>query len=136
MGCNYYVSHEPPCPTCGHGGDDLHIGKSSAGWCFGLHVIPELGLIDLPQWQEFWRGKKIRDEYDKPITEAEMLSVITNRSRPPRETTPFMYEDWKDFHDQNHSEEGPNNLIRSRVDGSHCVGHGAGTWDLIAGEFS
>lgn len=34
------------------------------------------------------------------------------------------------------AEIGPNNLLRSRVDGVNCIGHGEGTWDLIAGEFS
>jgi len=60
MGTNYYLKRrEPqqPCPTCGctcksDEKDDLHIGKSSWGWCFGLHVIPELGINSLDDWVE------------------------------------------------------------------------------------
>lgn len=27
-------------------------------------------------------------------------------------------------------------LIRAKVDGAHCVGHGEGTYDYIVGDFS
>jgi hypothetical protein len=36
----------------------------------------------------------------------------------------------------NYSERGPNFLLRHRVNGRHCIGHGPGTYDYIAGEFS
>ena len=32
------------------GNDVLHIGKSSSGWCFSLHVIPEQGINSLQDW--------------------------------------------------------------------------------------
>jgi hypothetical protein len=136
MGTNYYVEEKTPCPECGSGGEKIHIGKSSAGWCFALHVHPDLGLNDLAAWREFWRGKKITDEYGDATTEDEMIATITTRRHSPRESTPFMYDNWDDFHKQNNSQDGPNNLIRSKIDGRHCVGHGDGTWDLFVGEFS
>ena len=37
---------------------------------------------------------------------------------------------------QNNAEHGPNGLVRSKIDGHHCIGHGAGTWDLEVGDFS
>lgn len=56
MGTNYYAEYQPPCPTCGRQDPPLHIGKSSAGWCFSLHVIPELGLNDWPEWEAWLAG--------------------------------------------------------------------------------
>ena len=54
MGTNYYL-HEPPTNKCEHCGrqdekEPLHIGKSSVGWVFALHIIPEMGIEDLEDW--------------------------------------------------------------------------------------
>jgi len=49
MGTNYYLvkNERPPCPCCErtYVQERLHIGKSSGGWCFALHVIPEMGML-------------------------------------------------------------------------------------------
>jgi hypothetical protein len=142
MGTNYYLHSDPKvCPTCGHdsGPEPLHIGKSSGGWCFSLHVEP--GQPDHPQSLEDWiaawsaPGAHIRNEYGEGIEPERMLSTITER-KWSRDGLPHGYESWDEFHRRNGSVAGPNGLIRSRPDGLHCVGHGPGTWDLIAGEFS
>lgn len=46
MGTNFYFYENPEINE----EDALHIGKSSAGWCFSLHIIPELGIRDLSDW--------------------------------------------------------------------------------------
>lgn len=130
MGTNYYVTVDNPCKYCGRGGENLHIGKSSIGWCFSLHVIPERGLNDLPDWEKFWRGKIITNEYGEKINKKTMLDIITKRGQIDN----YRQRD-ASFHRDNHSEDGPNGLVRSRI-GSNCIGHGKGTWDLISGEFS
>lgn len=81
MGTNYYLHEKPPCPTCGHGEGPLHIGKSSAGWCFSLHIIPELQINNLGDWVDRWSQPNvvIKDEYGDAITPEEMLLVITVR---------------------------------------------------------
>lgn len=136
MGTNYYVQPKP-CECCGRTGEQVHIGKSSSGWVFGLHVIPELGLNDLANWETYWQDKQIVNEYGEVIEPSKMHSIIAERAREGRrEANPWGYSSWEQFHQQNHSVDGPNNLIRSRIDGGHCIGHGAGTWDLIVGEFS
>jgi hypothetical protein len=116
----------------------LHIGKSSGGWCFALHVTD--GIRSLEDWKaKFSEGGVIRDEYDRDYTPEEMLRVITVRSRPDSlefsvQQDPY-YKSLQDFLDKNHAEIGPNNLLRSQI-GHNCIGHGDGTWDLIKGEFS
>ena len=46
------------------------------------------------------------------------------------------YDSWEEFHRRNNSEIGPNGLLRHKVTGNHCVGHGDGTYDYIKGVFS
>lgn len=137
LGTNYYLVRQSNsfCPECKHDPDEviLHIGKSSMGWCFHLHVIPELNLNSLKDWQrEFAQSRQfIRNEYHEVLSVEDMLDIITKR-RGREGKEPWSEEMYR----QNYAEPGPNNLVRSKVDGRHCVGHGEGTWDLIAGNFS
>lgn len=140
MGTNYYLHEKAPCPTCGHGDDPLHIGKSSGGWCFALHVIPEQGINTLDDWVARWsvEGVSIQNEYEEAVTPAEMLKIITERNGRCDWSVSLgrYYGSWQEFHIRNQSEEGPNGLLRHRVDGRHCIGQGEGTYDYITGEFS
>ncbi len=132
MGTNYYWHEEtkPACAHCGKSAEEevLHIGKSSAGWCFSLHVTDEIKSLD--DWKAKFAGPgKIINEYDEPLTVAQMLEIITERSWPTSSGwTAYEYS-------QNFAEPGPNNLARHRI-GDYCVGHGEGTWDLMPGCFS
>ena len=127
MGTNYY-HRTILCDKCGHY-VKKHIGKSSGGWCFGLHVYPDEHINDLQEWEFLWQTGEIFDEYGEKITPAEMKSIITERG-------------WKGsgldktWFSQNSAEPGPNGLARSKIDGHHCIGNGAGTWDLVVGNFS
>lgn len=108
MGTNYYL-HRESCAHCGRGDGPLHIGKSGAGWAFSLHVYPEDGIKDLGDWQALWGPPhRIVNEYRDEVTPADMLASIAER---------------------------PPTCLRHTVDG-FCIGHGAGTWDLMVGEFS
>lgn len=144
MGTNYYY-HTDNCPHCGRGDEPLHIGKSSGGWCFSLHVYPrdewckeQIIIESLDDWKALWAtgSGTIKDEYGGTHTPEEMLTNITERAWERGEGNYGGYPSWQAFHRANCSQQGPNGLVRSRVDGAHCVGHGKGTWDLIVGEFS
>lgn len=140
MGTNYYWSEEASCPGCGRKSEGLHIGKSSGGWCFSLHVIPEDGINSLDDWiARFNRpGSTITDEYGRTVTPDEMLDIIRNRSwreRAPNSPPPG-YLSMSHFYERNDAEPGPNGLLRHRIDGyGHCIAHGDGTWDYITGKF-
>lgn len=131
MGTNYYMYQKPDCPCCNRPYEPLHIGKSSAGWCFSLHVMPEEGINDLQDWRELWnrQGAFIRDEYDEVIPVDEMVKIITERSWERIRGDKFDYK-------RNQAIPGPNNLARHKVDGVHCIANGEGTWDCIVGVFS
>lgn len=137
MGTNYYWINEGTiCPHCGHRGlDKRHIGKSSAGWCFSLHVDETIKSLD--DWIELFETGYVEDEYERYISNEELIETITERSHPisfdDRDWT--MYENEAEFHRKNNSERGPNNLLRHKI-GPYCIGHGPGTWDLITGDFS
>jgi len=137
MGCNYYLQAEPPCPTCGRADDErVHIGKSSAGWYFALHVIPELGINTLDDWRNLWSapGAIIRNEYGDVMSISDMELIITvRRGVLPKDRRGWAIED--ELHRVNHSEWGDNYLLRSRL-GKGCVGHGEGPWSYFTGDFS
>lgn len=110
MGTNYYLEEKSPCECCNRGYDNLHIGKSSMGWVFSLHVIKgEIETLD--QWKDRWskEGVRIVNEYGDTLTPDEMLKVITNRSHPGGLQRHHTY---------------------------NTLGRGEGTWDYITGEFS
>ena len=129
MGTNYYL-HRDVCESCGRPkSDPLHIGKSSAGWTFGLHVVPDDGISSLGDWLRVFLEARtlIRDEYGKTIAPVEMLEIILCRWRDK----PLTDFDWE----SNYAVPGPNNLIRHKLDDRYCSGHGDGPYDLILGEF-
>lgn len=134
MGTNYYaigervVGHGPVCLV---EEETLHIGKSSGGWCFSLHVIPEEGINDLEDWQKLLSSGdwKIEDEYGRAVSYEKLMSVITERSRERR---PDIKHHSFGFYVPL---PGPNNLLRHPLDYG-CIKHGAGTWDCHVGEFS
>jgi hypothetical protein len=111
--------------------ESLHIGKSSGGWCFRLHVYPEHGINDLDDWKPFLEDGIIFDEYETFTTADTMLRIITERSwdSDPRRYTAATLA-------TNCAQPGPNGLLRSRLLPGHCIGHGQGTWDLMIGDFS
>lgn len=130
MGTNYYWHEKDACVTCGHQEPPKHIGKSSAGWVFALHIYPEEDIMDLYDWTPLFSkpGTVIKDEYGSAVTPAEMLGVIMLRWRdkPP-----------EDFRwDENGAMLGPNNLIRAKSTAYRIAQHGAGTWDCHTGDFS
>ena len=84
MGTNYYLERNV-CSECGRPHESLHIGKSSVGWCFSLHVIPDRGINDLDDWIQEFRDHRARivDEYGSMVGISDMLATIRNRYRRP-----------------------------------------------------
>lgn len=140
MGTNYYLCKKGEkliCPHCLEDVNRRHIGKSSAGWVFALHVYPAEGIHDLRDWEKLWRDEayQIEDEYGKVITHNKMLENITERSNLPWDQQTWLpYANERNFHRSNHSLRGPNGLLRSQLS-ERCIKHGAGTWDCFVGHF-
>lgn len=139
MGTNFYLCPNR-CSHCGRSDEKKHIGKSSAGWAFSLHVYPDEGIRDLGDWLLRLQDSKnhIEDENGFEISHYMMMDLISDREGIGRDwnKVPSGYGSWEKFHEMNNSEQGPKGLMRFRVDNRHCIAHGEGTWDLIVGDFS
>lgn len=117
--------------------DGIHIGKSSYGWCFSLHVYPEHGINNLTDWEALIESSKgnIYNEYSDSIDKHDFIyDIIYNRKWAGTIRNPDDIQNQK-FLDMNNAQEGPNNLLRSKIDNIHCIGHGYGTYDYIIGDF-
>ena len=140
MGTNYYL-YQNVCDHCHRSDEPKHIGKSSLGWCFALHVYPKEGILDVADWLRRFSepNSTIKDQHGDIITSEVMMNVIAERSWPES-----CERDWEWFA-RNKALPGPHGLARSIVDcdGSTriydttgCIKHGNGTWDCFVGEFS
>jgi len=138
VGLNYYVELEK-CPCCGHAKRRLHLGKMSSGWVFALHVIPEEGLGSLYDWDQFLDKTRaaIIDAGGRAVDWPTLRHQIKTRrwEMPWEPGADSRYKSEKEFLQMNQAERGPRNLLRSKIDGIHCVGHDD-MCDLLVGDFS
>jgi len=131
MSTNFYWHEKPKvCVTCGHNlSKTIHIGKSSPGWVFMLHVDPEEGLHTLNDWIDKWNepGSLIYNEYGTLISNSDMSRIILDRENfeSTRKDTSYLMK--------NHAVEGPRGLLRGD---RNFAPPDDETYDLVDGEFS
>ena len=155
MGLNFYLVYpeqvDVECHCCGHVKQEhkkLHLGKSSNGWTFALHVYPEQGIhtwgdVLYEALQATGKGGWIKDEYGTEVEIDMFVDIVTERSShytiehniAIATAYNIWYKDVADFLRKKEAVAGPNNLLRHKID-QYCVGHGEGTYDYIVGEFS
>jgi hypothetical protein len=83
MGTNYYVKTKRKVVYKGFDVSEiLHVGKSSCGWYFALHIIPELGINTLQDWIPYLMGGEIHNEYGEYIPYAVMMDTILRNGDP------------------------------------------------------
>lgn len=137
---NYYSVLKSELPAPGstinfyYSKNTYHIGKSSYGWVFSLHVIPDIGITDMASWIYYLTHpeRSIVNESGVEISFDEMITIIKERraARPPSNLC-IQYSP--------NAIMGPNNLLRSKIDGNHVIrwgDGGHGTWDCVIGEFT
>jgi hypothetical protein len=138
MGTNYYwikdkVLNDPDFDLEAVG---IHIGKSSAGWAFSLHVTDEIKSLD--DWVDKWATGIIVNEYNEEITPEDMLACITQgrcRNHEAEGSDPMGYASWEEFHRKNGSfRDNETGCLRIRV-GGRCVANGKESYDLVEGSF-
>jgi len=126
MGTNYYLKTDV-CDHCERS-EKIHIGKSSFGWVFALHVIPEKNLNCLADWLTTIAepGNLIEDEYGAQIPLSKFLKIIEREGyRAIEKSDPIPdYAIWEESR----------GLMRGRFS-TRCVGYQDGC-DLLIGEFS
>ena len=134
MGINFYL-HINTCDHCGRSEKTLHIGKSSTGWAFLLHVDPT-GETCPRNWSE-WAAliakpgerNRVTDEDGREYTLPELVEVVMHRKGATTLETSNNTADGRWFDKSTH-------LWRVTVDGDRCIETGDGTYDLIVGEFN
>lgn len=91
MGTNYYVRTEPSCggkceSHC-HG-EEIHLGKSSAGWVFTFRAYPDpadapeavtLPVDDFASWGRLLVLGAIFDEYGSEVDAGDLLAKIEGK---------------------------------------------------------
>jgi hypothetical protein len=130
MSIDYYLLKNP-CPHCDTPEKKIKIGTSSSGWCFGLHVMPHLGIKSLVDWVALFNDPNnvIKNNYGDTVSPDEMIGFITKRSWRMPDNPAYIKDDH--WYERNHALPGPNGLSRHKIDGSYIIGHGEGTWDYI-----
>jgi len=91
MGTNFYVRTPPSCggkcETHCHG-EEIHLGKSSAGWAFTFRAYPDPAYApemvtwevkDFEAWHRLLTLGAVFDEYGKPWTAEELLVKIEGK---------------------------------------------------------
>lgn len=132
MGTNYYIRSQTGANIEGLDTPEWHIGKSSAGWVFALHVdnkIKSFEDITKVFFNEYLKsdGSRIYEEYGDSVHLDIMINIIAHRKS--WWTSLDGAGDFCSFCDTDI------NLMRRKV-GINCVANGEGTYDLIEGEFS
>ena len=109
---------------------ELHIGKSSIGWCFALHVTDEITSLD--DWRKVWAQAfvTIVDEYGSRCEPDDMLKIVNARGGWT------LNEQTGDWYDLNHATRGPHGLARHTYNATLPPNPEADTYDLCSGDFS
>lgn len=125
MGTNYFAIVNLGGPRV-----KLHIGKSSVGWCFALHVTD--GIASLADWRRVFAQAFVRivDEYGVVYGADEMLGLIEGRG--------FLWGHQRDeaWYADNHATRGPNGLARQTYHATMPPDPANDTYTLISGDFS
>lgn len=88
MGTNYYQLTDR-CEHC-HRSKQRHIGKSSGGWTFSFHAIPEEGIESYADWlRELELQPHIEDEYGQPVTLEEFKQVVESKRNAENNHTTY-----------------------------------------------
>lgn len=89
-------------------GQRHHIGKRSKGWAFALHVGEEVAGVQIRDLDDWERVFAFPNV--RVLDEYGDPADLAIRDQP--------------FH------------RRQEIDGTYCIAHGAGSWDLVVGRFS
>lgn len=81
MGTNYYVQTER-CDKCGRHDDDIHLGKSSAGWQFSFQYNGGKYYKNVREMKKWLKDKIIKDEYGETISTIDFWKMVKAKQTP------------------------------------------------------
>lgn len=71
--------------------NQIHIGKSSFGWCFGLRTCEENQLLTWDDWKMFLQHKQIVDEYNNPWSLHDFIKKVEDRPQDSKRHSKIGY---------------------------------------------
>lgn len=98
MGTNYYARYKI-CDKCKRY-NEIHIGKSSAGWQFGFHATDE--IKSFKDWVVFLSKEdvKIFDEYRKEISFKDFIELVKEKQKPIYDNHVEIYKEGGNYLDK------------------------------------
>lgn len=106
MGTNYYALTER-CPTCNRHDEDIHLGKSSAGWQFSFQYNGGQYYKNVPEMKKWLKDKKIINEYYDPVTHKEFWDMVkVKQTKANQNHTAIMRRDYLSHKDSEHIIDG------------------------------
>lgn len=102
MGTNYYAEFGNRIYP--YKANRIHIGKSSSGWAFALHLDLTKGLGTFLEWRNFYSQPQIiiRTDAGETIHPKEMTQIITARDYRNYKMDPEMLGPLKAWYDVEH----------------------------------
>ena len=84
MGTNYHLNYKL-CPKCGRG-EEIHLGKSSAGWKFVLQYNDGKYYKNWEEMQVWLKeridgGDEIRNEYEDKINLKDFINEVEQKQK-------------------------------------------------------
>mgnify|MGYP003136101827 CR=1 FL=1 len=79
MGTNYYIKIND-CEKCGRY-DDIHLGRSSAGWTFSFQYNGGEYYKNVKEMKEWLIGKVIIDEYGDDVTQEAFWKLVEQKQK-------------------------------------------------------
>jgi len=79
MGTNYYTKLKE-CKHCNRY-EEVHLGKSSAGWQFSFQYNGGEYYKNIEQMKEWLKGKQILNEYEEKVSYEEFWEMVKNKQK-------------------------------------------------------
>ena len=77
MGTNYYTKVNF-CTKCKRG-EEIHLGKSSAGWKFAFQYNGQKFYKDIKEMKEWLKGKVIKNEYGERVSNKSFWKLVESK---------------------------------------------------------
>lgn len=91
MGTNYYTDIDT-CSKCGRCEESIHLGKSSMGWWFHFNLNGERFYKNVPEMQEWLKGKKIYNEYSEEVSYEDFWKMVERKQKEESEPVEWQKE--------------------------------------------
>lgn len=80
MGTNYYAKINI-CPTCKKPEEEIHLGKSSAGWQFSFQYNNGRFYKNIKEMKKWLFNKEIENEYGEKVSYNDFWKMVKEKQK-------------------------------------------------------